>query len=348
MKLLIFEFATAIGVEDPSITAEGYAMLNGLLDDLKDFQTYHLVPAGYEPIKNCLSQPVTFQGDIKDWLQRNVKNYDACLPIAPEGDKLLQELTLIIEEHGVEVLGSSSNAVGITTNKFDTYNALKHKVPVINTEKVYFNDLSNRNSEYIGHLRSLFKNNLPKVIKPADGVSCMGVWVVNSFKEFITAYDDLQKLTQLPYFLFQDFIYGTNVSVSLLSNGDSAIPLSLNFQDVHIDSGEVNYNGGRVPYKHELYEIGMETAKNAVESIDGLKGYVGVDMILDEGENKVHVVEINSRLTTPYVALRKIINFNLGVAIINSVYGELPAEIKLNGTAKFYKEDKILRIRVIK
>ena len=26
----------------------------------------------------------------------------------------------------------------------------------------------------------------------------------------------------------------------------------------------------------------METAKNAVESIDGLRGYVGVDMILDD------------------------------------------------------------------
>jgi predicted ATP-grasp superfamily ATP-dependent carboligase len=29
-------------------------------------------------------------------------------------------------------------------------------------------------------------------------------------------------------------------------------------------------------------KLAKETAKNAVESIDGLKGYVGVDMILDE------------------------------------------------------------------
>jgi predicted ATP-grasp superfamily ATP-dependent carboligase len=347
MKLLVFEFANATGVEDPSITAEGSAMLYGMLDDLRKFQTHHLVPAGYEPIKNCLSQSVTLQGDIKEWLQRNVKDYDACLPIAPEGDELLHELTLIIEEQGVEVLGSSSNAVRITTNKFDTYNALKDNVPVINTEQVYFNS-SNKNNDYMEYLRSQFKNNLPKIVKPADGVSCLGVRLVNSFKEFMTAHDDLNKLTQLPYFIIQDYIFGINVSVSLLSDGESTVPLSLNFQEVHLKSGNIDYSGGKVPFKHELSEIAMETAKNAVESIDGLKGYVGVDMILDENDNKVHIVEINSRLTTPYVALRKIINFNLGEAIINSVHGELPSEVKLNGKAKFYKEDKNLRISVIK
>lgn len=39
MKVLIFEFATAVGVEDPSITAEGRAMLSGLLSDFKGMKS---------------------------------------------------------------------------------------------------------------------------------------------------------------------------------------------------------------------------------------------------------------------------------------------------------------------
>ncbi len=51
MKLLVFEYATAMGVEDPLITAEGHAMLHGVLEDLKDFKTYYLVPNGSETIE---------------------------------------------------------------------------------------------------------------------------------------------------------------------------------------------------------------------------------------------------------------------------------------------------------
>ncbi len=86
-----------------------------------------------------------------------------------------------------------------------------------------------------------------------------------------------------------------------------------------------------------MVDVAKKTAKNAVESIEGIKGYVGVDLIIDlEGE--VQVVEINSRLTTPYVALRNIINFNLGKAIVDAVNGKMPLQPILNGEASFYKE----------
>ncbi len=340
MKLLVFEFATAMGVEDPSITAEGHAMLYGLLEDLKEYETYHLIPNGYETIKSSYSRKISVQGDLKEWLHSNIKDYDACLPVAPEEDNLLHDLTRIIEKQGVEVLGSTSNAVKITTNKFDMYNALKGKFPVIKTEQVFFNE-----KESIHHKKSLFNEDITRIAKPADGVSCSGVHVVKSAADLKMAQNHIKTITKLPYYLIQDYVPGVNASVSLLSNGETAFPLSLNFQDVRLNDGEINYTGGKVPFKHELSDIAMETAKNAVEYVDGLKGYVGVDMILN-GE-KVHLVEINSRLTTPYVALRRLINFNLGDAIIGAVHGELPSEVKINGTANFYKEGKTLRVSVL-
>ena len=39
-----------------------------------------------------------------------------------------------------------------------------------------------------------------------------------------------------------------------------------------------------------------------VESFSGLRGYVGVDVVL--GQDKLYVVDVNPRLTTSYVGLR--------------------------------------------
>ncbi len=347
MKLLILEYATATGLDDPSITAEGHSMLYGLLEDLKDFETHHLISTNESKNYGLHSLPIKVQDDLKIWLHRNIQYYDACILIAPEENNMLYDLTCIIEDEGVEILGSSSNAVKSTTNKFEMYNLLKGKLPLIKTEKAYFMDSHEETTLNQDYFKSMFINDLPKVIKPADGVSCSGISVVKSFEEFIKALDYLKMYTKLPYFIIQDYVSGVNVSVSLLSSGDSAVPISLNYQDVQLNSGKINYTGGKVPFKHKLSDLAMEISKKAVESIDGLKGYIGVDLIL-ENENEVRLVEINSRLTTPYVGLRKIVNFNLGEAIINSVNGELPSQIKLNGTVNFYKEGKDLRISVLK
>jgi tyramine---L-glutamate ligase len=347
MKLLVFEYATAMGVEDPLITAEGNAMLHGVLEDLKDFKTYYLVPNGSETNETHQAQSLQVNGDIEEWLNRNIKNYDACLPIAPEEDNILHDLTLIIEKQGVPVLGSSSNAVKITTNKFDMYNTLKDKVPVIKTERILFKDSNDEIIKDLNNNISNFNEVVSKIAKPADGVSCSGVYVVDSASDLLKAKSHIQNLTSLPYFILQDYIPGICASVSLLSDGKTAVPLSLNFQNIHLNSGEITYIGGKVPLKHKLSNMAMKTAKTAVESIDGIKGYVGVDIIIDEINDQVHVIEINSRITTPYIAIRSIINFNLGEAIINAVNGKLPSEVRLNGMVKFYKEGKTLRINVI-
>ena len=344
MKILVFEFATATGVDDPSYIAEGRAMLCGILEDLKNFKTYHLISKDSQII-NIQSIPIIVEGDLGEWLKRNIQDYDACLPIAPEENNILHDLTLLIEEQGVIVLGSSSNAVKLTTNKFETYNVLKDRFPIIKTEKIYFQDLDQKYNEYYN---PNMDNNLSMVVKPADGVSCLGVMVVNSLNEFMAAQNRIQMLTQLPYSIVQDYIHGISVSVSLLSNGNKAVPLSLNLQNIILDSCDIKYGGGKVPFKHRLSELALETAKNVIESIGGIRGYVGVDMIIDDDKNMVHIVEINSRLTTAYVALRKIINFNLGEAILKTLQGDLPDNVTLNGTINFYKEGKTLRISVLK
>ena len=160
MKLLVFEFAAATGLKNPSLTAEGKAMLESILDDLKEFEPQYLVHKNSNHFSTD-AEPVPIVEDLYSWLNENIDEYDACLPIAPEESNILRDLTSIIEQKGVDVLGSSSNALDLTTNKFDMYNALKGKVPVIKTEKLFLeNDLED--TEY----NTRFKQGVYKVLKP--------------------------------------------------------------------------------------------------------------------------------------------------------------------------------------
>ncbi|NYB52236.1 MAG: ATP-grasp domain-containing protein [Methanobacteriaceae archaeon] len=334
MNLLIFEYATAMGVKDPSLTAEGQAMLEGLIRDLEGYDASFLTSRNSDPVFGGKCNRLEIAEDLDDWINDNIHNYDFCLPVAPEEDFILYKLTRLIEEKGVEVVGSSSDAVCICSDKYLTYQALKNKIPVIPTQKLYWEEVDEHAEAIPGK----------KVIKPADGVSCSDVQIVNSTESLKNATWKVKKSSNLPYCLLQKFVEGDSASVSLLSNGEKAIPLSLNHQNITEKNGHFDYNGGKVPFYHSKEYEAKKIAKKAVESISGLKGYVGVDLILGE---EVYLVEINSRLTTPYVALRNMLKFNLGEAILKSVQGELPGKVELEGEIKFRKENNHLDLKVM-
>jgi tyramine---L-glutamate ligase len=334
LNILIFEYATAGGVKEPAFTAEGQAMVQSLAQDFNSFSTSYVISKHSKNIEGGSSHPIIIDEDPNKWLENNITNYDFCLPIAPEGDLILYELTRIIEKANVQVLGSSMDAVLTCTDKLLTYQVLKGRVPIIESQKVHWDEIKDQ--------AKLFPSK--KVVKPADGVSCSAVQLVGSFEEFKNATDKIKDFSNLPYFLVQNWMEGDSASVSLLSNGKKALPISLNQQDVTLNNGHANYNGGKVPLDHPLKEEAKKVAKKAVESITGLKGYVGVDLILGE---EVHLVEINSRITTPYVVLRKMLNFNLGEAILESVRGNLPREVVLDGQISFRKNGDILKIEVL-
>ena len=88
-------------------------------------------------------------------------------------------------------------------------------------------------------------------------------------------------------------------------------------------------------------------AVNACESIDGLNGFVGVDLLIanDDDIYPVYLLELNSRFTTPYVGLRKITDFNITKTIIEGNVKDI--DLSLNGEVEFKKESNNLNIRRI-
>jgi predicted ATP-grasp superfamily ATP-dependent carboligase len=152
------------------------------------------------------------------------------------------------------------------------------------------------------------------------------------------AVDKIKQESASKHFLVQELVSGAAASVSLLSTGSDAVPVSLNRQDVTIETPEAcsSYSGGMVPFDNPLKTEAFEVAKKLVKSIQGLRGYVGVDFVLT-GEAAV-AIEVNPRLTTSYVGLRSVVNFNPAQAIVDAVLKrELPAQIQSCGCTIFSK-----------
>ena len=81
-----------------------------------------------------------------------------------------------------------------------------------------------------------------------------------------------------------------------------------------------------------------------MRTLPGLHGYFGVDLVLgaaaDGSEDAV--IEINPRLTTSYIGLRRLARFNLAEALLALVTGAtLPAENWRTGLITFSADGRV-------
>ena len=343
MKLLIYEHITAGGHIGkgipPSILSEGFGMLRTLISDFK--------AAGHFVITFLDSRLITFSPSLdadeiitpssKEELEKTLtslsKSVDAVYIIAPESGQVLQRLVECVEAADGVSLNCAATAIEKVSNKYTIYDELKRigiRVP---------ETLMVDSCEDIKKIKySVSELGFPLIFKPIDGVSCQGLSIVKSERQITRALNKLMEESLGRYFLAQKFINGTASSVSLISTGEKAFPLTLNEQIVTLSPPNSNsaYTGGIVPLHHPLLENALETAQRTVELFKGLRGYIGVDMVLTNDEPVV--MEVNPRLTTSYIGLRKVINFNLAQAIVNAVLKhELPENVQSSGYAFFSK-----------
>jgi hypothetical protein len=343
MQLLIWEYASGGGYIGeklpPNILSEGYGMLRSLISDLKaaGHKTTVLLDSRLgllkPPLKTDEAVLVSSFTSLDKNLKRLVKEADATYIIAPEFNQTLQRLVEFVETLGVSSLNSQSNAVKKASNKMATYETLrKRKLRVPETITVGLNSS-------IRHIRQQAeKLGFPLVFKPLDGVGCCGLSVVENDSHLAEAVEKIKGQSKKEHFVVQRLINGVAVSVSLLSTGERALPITLNKQLVFLAPPSENseYIGGLVPFNHRLKEKALRAAQSAVESIKGLKGYVGVDLVLTE--NEAFIMEVNPRLTTSYIGLRKVVNFNPAQAIVEAALEErLPESVVTKGYVFFSK-----------
>ncbi len=392
-SVLVFEYFTASGVDDPTIISEAEEIIRSLIIELKDFDTYVLISEKFKNIfddilkeDNFNLKPIILYNDNHDenslynWLEDNSKVFSKAIFIAAENDMNLYNLTKILEKNDVKIYGSTSYAVKLASDKYETFDYFNGRLKQPKTFNILINPktywkraiqifFDKINGDY-GN-QSLDDGTVPIMQKPKDipildnsdknlikekkliaksryGVDCENIKLIKSKVDI----DELEKLYEPgSRFVVQEFIEGTVASVSLISDGKTAIPISLNRQIVEINDEGGKYVGGEIPFNHPLKDEAFKLAKLACEYVPGIKGFVGVDLIIDEDAKEIYLIELNSRFTTSYVGLQKIANFNIAKLIFDLLDEKIKCEdvsnkINYNGKVSFLKNDEgILKIK---
>jgi tyramine---L-glutamate ligase len=322
-----------------SLAAEAMAMLWALLADFRAWGQLRTVTTLDTRLVKSLAEfsPITLPADevvhispgrYEAIFSSLVACNDAAIIIAPETEGVLTRLSAMVVSAGIPLLSSRPAATAIAGDKAACYQRFRQAgLPTPLTFPATFATASQIADE-IGY---------PLVIKPVDGVGCEGVCLVTRPAELADALVVLRQATRLSEILLQSFVGGTHASVSLLVAGGRALPLSLNRQEIETGC-PFTYRGGIVPLSHPAAGRAFDVALGAVNLVSGLQGYVGVDLILTAEE--AWLIEINPRLTTSYLGLRKVLDCNLAQAIWNACRrGILPANVSLSGQATFTKGD---------
>lgn len=329
---------TAVHSLFASLCAEGGAMLSAVLEDFSHcpgVQTAILIDEElddhFRRFKTTMHEFHPPQEEQK--FRALARDCAWTLVIAPEFNDILARRCLWVEKSGGRLLGPSSEAVRLTADKLALANHWKkHGIPTPAT------------IEY-GAWPPSPQLWFPLVCKPRFGAGSQANFLVHEAEELQRAIPQAQEWsTQL---ILQPYCPGLAVSVAFLAGSEWWMALPAVEQCLSKD-GRFHYQGGRLPLPHHLDERARRLAEQAARTVKGMHGYFGVDLVLgdaDDGSADV-AIEINPRLTTSYIGLRRLAQFNLAEALLATVTdGRPPAWNWRSEPVVFAADGRIIPLR---
>ena len=322
MRILVYEFASGgglVGRDLPaSLSREGAAMRAALVHDLAAMRCHQIVTTADSLLRPALPPDVDVAvmpaGDRprEAALDRLIARVEGVWLIAPESDRCLERLAARVERQGRTLLGSGSSAIARASDKARLPERLARvgvSHPV--TQVLGPRDHPHRHAHRIGY---------PIVVKPARGAGSHGVSLAGDAASLDRAVT-LARSAARGTILLQQYIAGTAASVSLLADGDRAVPLTLNAQTLG-SSPPCAYQGGVTPLDHPLAARAIASAVLACHALPGLRGFVGVDVVLTD--SAAVVIEVNPRVTTAYLGVRAALDENVAALALAACGGDLP------------------------
>lgn len=215
-------------------------------------------------------------------LEEMTKRCDLGWVIAPESDGILHSHVQSLLNAGLPLINCNCDAIRLCSDKLESAQVMiEAGIDMIPTTQL------GSDASPLG---------LPCVIKPRYGVGCEGVRQVVDRDQLqqVVESEDPSQWVQQPY------IKGRAASLSIFCWGGRQQVLSFNEQKIALHNGAMRLVQC-VTNIAEVTDRMRELAERLVQCISGLKGYIGIDMIEENG--KLWVVEINPRLTTSVVGL---------------------------------------------
>jgi predicted ATP-grasp superfamily ATP-dependent carboligase len=237
---------------------------------------------------------------------RQVARCDWTLVIAPEIDDHLYRLSRRVIDNGGRLLGSLPSGIQCTSDKLATADHWRRSGVAHPRTK---------------GLTSIDPAGLvaPCVIKPRHGAGSQAVCVLREPGDWDRAIHAARLECPHDELIVQPFMPGLAASVALLI-GEQQITALLPARQHLSSDGRLRYLGGSLPLPPAWADRAERIARQAVAGIQGLRGYVGVDLVLgDDGVD--YAIEINPRLTTSYLGLRQSCEQNIAGMMLCCVEG---------------------------
>jgi tyramine---L-glutamate ligase len=321
LKIWVCEYVSAGGLASHALPAsllqEGLLMRDALLADLSaldvDCITSH--DSRVAAPENALSQPVhTGDDPYIFWGQQlSANEIDACWVIAPETQGVLLDLHELAQAIGKPWIGCTAEAICNTTSK-------SRMAEICGQAGVQV--LPHAFLAQVDSFETLGWNEQASagwVIKPDDGAGCEFTYYFKNIKEVIefklNLYDEIPNAKRL---LLQPYLPGLALSMSVISTPTQVKVIAGHRQSVQIQEGAFVFYGAGINEAANYLPAMQQLAERVHHAIPGLVGYWGADMILT-ADGQLTLVEVNPRLTTPYIGLSKLFTENPAAMILDAI-----------------------------
>lgn len=327
-RLLLHEWCASGGLspgagspaaDDSALAAEGLEMLSALVLDAAaaGIETVVLLDARLERLGVLRARGAAVgtiavsPGDELARLAQEAARADRTIVVAPETDGLLAERVALVRRAGGRAVACAAGFIDLAADKQAAINALAGRGIPVPAGRV------------LGPGEPLPEGfRLPAVAKARSSCGGEGLAVLGRPDDLPRAAFDRR---------VESFADGTPVGVSCLCGPGVVLPLPPLRQRFATD-GERRFLGGDFSLTRRASQRATGLARRAVEAlaIRGGEpgGWVGVDMILgrreDGGDDRV--LEVNPRLTTSFVGLRRWTDRNLLMALLAVADGDRPPD----------------------
>ena len=293
--VLVHEFVTGGGLAGrplpPSLAAEGHALRRALAADFSTREDLRVImtldsrlpdePGPWETLRVGPGEEMQVFSH-----QAGEAHYTAL--VAPETGGILFERARAIHNVGGRSLGSEPDAIALAADKLMMGMHLSAAgIPTPPCQRIVPVEGLPADFAY------------PAVLKPVDGAGSLQTFLVHG-PGAVPA-----EARSLPEAILQPLVPGTPMSASFLVGAEGrSMLMGVGRQWVDLAGDKFTYKGGTVPTRSR---VPTDAAQRAVDSIPGLRGWVGVDFIWDEGSPEITILEVNPRVTTSYLGLRSLV-----------------------------------------
>ncbi len=287
-----------------SLRLEGAAMLRAIVADLSEVA--HAVVPLDSRFDLTVDATETFQinPDQPLWAQwiAAARDCDAALIVAPESDGALAKTAAMLRAGGVEVIAGSGDFLRVASDKVLTAKVLltagvAHPLSMTLSDRKFENELAGCDRF---------------VVKPRDGCGTQQIETFDSFDAAVANLNDDR--------ILQAWMPGQAVSIAVVTSETQQTFLPAVRQQLTDDT--CSYSGGCGPLDDESQRRATALASRAITAMPPTaRGFVGLDLLLGDRPSEDFVIEINPRLTTSYVGLRRMINGNLAARLFDMETG---------------------------